>query len=309
MKVKHFLSVLLVLCIIIETGFLSTSVLAISIEDTVKNSSKEEHSELSNKLQMENLISGKDYVENEIILCGRNNEFEDEISKYEEEYDLTLEYCLTSDDADDENDRMSTYLLSTNEISANITDIIEDLQKDDSVIYAQPNFIYSYENMDDSKVSIVNKNRIKNYINSQEDMFLTLFNQSSNWKANGGSNILIAVIDSGIDLSHPTLANALWSNNGIYGYNFTNPENIRPIVLENNDEYKKDHYEHGTAVAGIIGMQRNSTDGYTCRGIAPSSKIIDLQISDNDIKPTTLAVIAALEKAEELYRFPNKYME
>ena len=134
----------------------------------------------------------------------------------------------------------------------------------------------------------------------KEHMFLTLFNKSSDWKANGGSNILIAIIDSGIDLRHPTLASALWSDDGIYGYDFTEPDNIKPIELDDSNEYKKEHYEHGTAVAGIIGMQIYSTDGYTCRGIAPGAKIIDLQISNNDTKPTTLAAIAALEKAEEL---------
>lgn len=299
MKIKYFLSILLAVCMALEICLIPVSAWTITTESVENKSDIESQVDLSASLRSNNLVSGKDYIENEIIVCSKIDELESEITKYEDEYNLTLDFCF-SNDTDSDDEKTATYLMSTTKTSADIIDIIEDMQKNESIVFAQPNYIYSYEDTEDSKVSIANENQLKNYANSQEDMFLTLFNKSSNWMANGGSNILIAVIDSGIDLKHPTLINSLWSNDGIYGYNFTEPSNIKPILLDNGDEYKKEHYEHGTAVAGIIGMQINSADGYACRGIAPGAKIIDLQISDNNTKPTTLAVIAALKKAEEL---------
>lgn len=77
-----------------------------------------------------------------------------------------------------------------------------------------------------------------------------------------GKNRLIAVIDSGIDYTHPELSDSYAG-----GWNF---------VSDNNDTYDDDG--HGTHVAGIItsnGISANS------KGVAPDAKILALKVLDS----------------------------
>src|SRR5437773_2086647 len=63
------------------------------------------------------------------------------------------------------------------------------------------------------------------------------------WKIEEGSrDIVVAVIDTGIDPTHPDLKNNLWHNpdGGGYGWDFTKDE-----------ENPNDEHGHGTHVAGI----------------------------------------------------------
>ncbi|MBL6990793.1 MAG: S8 family serine peptidase [Bacteriovoracaceae bacterium] len=96
------------------------------------------------------------------------------------------------------------------------------------------------------------------------------------------SEILVAVVDSGINYNHPDLKNNIWVNqleknglagkdddqNGyvddIYGYNF---------AYKNNDPM--DDHGHGTHIAGIIGAQRNNSLGIA--GISGNVKMMAIK--------------------------------
>lgn len=73
------------------------------------------------------------------------------------------------------------------------------------------------------------------------------------WKLEEGSrDIVVAVIDTGIDPTHPDIKPNLWKdkNTGVYGWDFvTNKPN--PI----------DDHSHGTHVAGIMGAALNAKAG------------------------------------------------
>jgi len=62
----------------------------------------------------------------------------------------------------------------------------------------------------------------------------------------GGSDVLVAIIDSGIDYTHQDLA----ANYVPLGYDWVN-----------SDPYPMDDYDHGTKVAGIIAAQINNGKG------------------------------------------------
>ncbi len=75
----------------------------------------------------------------------------------------------------------------------------------------------------------------------------------------GSSNIIVGVVDSGIDLGvptaapdpHPDIAPNLWNENGLFGYNFLNPDD-EPWEIEGS---------HGTKMTGLIGAITNNNEG------------------------------------------------
>ncbi|NDG85713.1 MAG: hypothetical protein EBX52_11850, partial [Proteobacteria bacterium] len=98
-------------------------------------------------------------------------------------------------------------------------------------------------------------------------------------------DVLVAVIDTGVDLAHPDLARQIYKNpreipdNGIdddgngyiddlYGWNF-----------EAKDNNVQDDYHHGTHVAGIVGAEQNNREGIA--GIAPKVKILPVRWTKN----------------------------
>jgi len=125
----------------------------------------------------------------------------------------------------------------------------------------------------------------------------------------GSSDIIVAVIDSGIDYQHPDLAANMWVNdaeqggapgvddddNGytddIYGYDFAGASGMR-----SNDGTgdMKDSWYHGTHVAGIIGAVGNNAQGVA--GVCWNVRIMALKIyaDDFNIVPETFASDAIL---------------
>jgi subtilisin family serine protease len=116
----------------------------------------------------------------------------------------------------------------------------------------------------------------------------------------GSSNIVIAVLDSGIDYNHPDLVGNIWNNPGetncfdnvdndgdgsykddCYGWNF---------VDGNNDPM--DYIGHGTHVAGIIGALGNNGTGIA--GLMWQVKLMPLKICDTEEFCSTSDEIAAI---------------
>lgn len=300
------------LSIVLSLMIVTTSIIAIlpiSHAETTDPNNFEDSFEYDEQYyeELNKLIPNEDYVEGEILVKYLPKNNSETLETITEEFDLSVEYNLEENSntfqtssVNDSIDREGLYVLSFDD-KTSVVDLVQEVSTFEGIEYAQPNYIYKTCEVTTSHpdVDVVNDRRDKTYTNSQLSMFKSLVSERTDewWTPSGGSGIRVAVIDSGIDLNHPALSGCLWNENGIYGYNTTDPNNITAITMANSNDYATGH---GTHVAGIIGMQ-NINDEYSCKGIAPGVEIIDLQAT-NSIAGTfeTVSLIAALEKAVEL---------
>ena len=108
------------------------------------------------------------------------------------------------------------------------------------------------------------------------------------WRINAGSsNVIVGVIDTGVDYNHQDLAVNMWKNlaelNGIAGADDDGNgyiDDIYGIDTFNNDSDPMDDHDHGTHVSGTIGAVGNNGIGVV--GINWNVKIMALKfISSN----------------------------
>ena len=105
----------------------------------------------------------------------------------------------------------------------------------------------------------------------------------------GNKAIVVAVIDTGIDPTHPDLKDNLWHKNGTdeYGWDFVEKKK-NPM----------DEYGHGTHIAGIIGATAKSGAGVS--GVAPNVSIMALRCLDpKDDKASVNYCVQAINYAVE----------
>ncbi|MCL1061840.1 S8 family serine peptidase, partial [Shewanella benthica] len=97
-----------------------------------------------------------------------------------------------------------------------------------------------------------------------------------------GTGIVVAVLDSGIDYTHPDLGGCMGEGcRVVAGYDFVN-----------DDTDPMDGYGHGTHVAGIIGA-----NGLSMQGVAPEVTFHAYKVLSDQGYGATSGIIAALEKA------------
>ena len=97
-----------------------------------------------------------------------------------------------------------------------------------------------------------------------------------------GSGIIVSVIDTGVDFTHPDLLGLGLEGKIIGGYDFID-----------NDETPEDSNGHGTQVAGIIASNGE------LKGIAPNSKILAYRVSEDGESVSSNLIIKAIEKSIE----------
>lgn len=195
-----------------------------------------------------------------------------------------------------------------------IRDGIIKYMLDPSVEYAEPNYIRRI-------------NRIPNdtYFNQQWALLNTgQFNGTPGsdikatdaWDINTGSNnVVIAVIDTGMDYNHPDLFKNRWVNeaeipdNGIdddgdgkvddiFGWDFTTCARFDPVTggcltPKVQDKDPMDDNGHGTHVSGIIGASGNNGTGVS--GVMWDARIMPLKILNAYGEGSIADEIAALD--------------
>jgi subtilisin family serine protease/subtilase family serine protease len=128
---------------------------------------------------------------------------------------------------------------------------------------------------------------------------------SAAWDITTGSNtVVVMVIDSGADYTHPDLAANMWVNpgeipgNGIDDDGNGYIDDVRGIDVVNGDADPMDDFGHGTHVAGTIGAVGNNALGVV--GVNWNVKILPCRILDSTGNGTIADAIVCLEYARAL---------
>ncbi len=175
-------------------------------------------------------------------------------------------------------DKIGVYVLSTAK-PMNIPRLINYINKEKGVVYAEPDYLrQAFHPPNDQYYS--------------QQWGLAKVNVAEYWHVEyGKSNIVVAIIDSGIDLDHEDLVNKLWKNideiagnnidddgNGyvddIYGYDFAG-DGPFPLPWA-EDSNPDDEHGHGTWVAGRVAAQTNNNIGVA--GMAPGVKLMAVKV-------------------------------
>ena len=139
----------------------------------------------------------------------------------------------------------------------------------------------------------------------QIDYAKTIMNTSEAWATTeGSSSVIVADIDSGINLSHPDLKDNLWTNpkekesepgvdhdgngyaNDVHGFDFYA-----------NKGSPEDQNGHGTHTAGTIAASKNGTGVI---GVAPKIKLMPLRFLGPQGQGSTDASIKAIQYAVKM---------
>ncbi len=180
----------------------------------------------------------------------------------------------------------STLFLATLSQTEDIPNLCRTLEADPNIRFVQPNYIYTIA-----------------YTPNDPDYKLHHWNIGieSFWdNSQGSTDIITAVIDTGIDIDHPDLSQNIWKNekeiwnnidddnNGyiddVYGWNF--------IIDSNNP---RDDLGHGTHVAGIISAVGNNSIGIS--GVNPKGKLLALKAGDSNGELTSATITEAIAYA------------
>lgn len=113
------------------------------------------------------------------------------------------------------------------------------------------------------------------------------------WEHGKGSGEVIAVVDTGVDLTHPDIAPNLWTNpspdpssEDLHGYDFV------------DDDGDPDDYNfHGTHVAGTAAAASGNAMGTA--GVAPEAEIMAVRVLDGDGSGSTDEIADGIAYAAE----------
>ena len=202
-----------------------------------------------------------------------------------------------------------------------VKEAIDELESSPYVAYAEPNYIISLSLPETDPAGPDNPSALSalSYPNDpkySEQWALLNSGQTggtsgADIKASGGwdittgsKDIVVAVIDTGVDYTHPDLAANIWTNpneipnNGIDDDNNGYIDDVHGYDFINNDNDPMDDNGHGTHCAGVIGAAGNN--GVGIAGLAWNVKIMPLKFLRSDGNGDTSAALNAIAYAKRM---------
>ena len=173
------------------------------------------------------------------------------------------------------------------------------------------------------------KSIIMNDPNMSEKWGLKLTDSNSAWNLSKGSkDIIVAVIDTGIDTKHEDLKDNLWVNKGETGKDSKGrPKETNGVdddkngyiddvhgwsfVSQNHD--LTDNHGHGTHISGILGAKGGNGKGVS--GVSPNVSIMTLKYFDprspglNNLENTVKSIHYAVENGAHIINYSGGGLE
>ncbi len=177
------------------------------------------------------------------------------------------------------------------------TKILAQLAAESDVEYVEPD--YPIDPIPQTPTAVITDDP---YFSKQ--WFHSTLNSLAAWQVDDGSDeIIAAVVDTGVDYTHPDLVDNMWINKGeipyngkdddgngyiddVYGWNF---------AANNNDPRSSAKAPHGSHVAGLIGARGNNHLGVV--GVAPKVKLMALKFMDDSGAGVTSNAVRAIDYA------------
>ena len=160
--------------------------------------------------------------------------------------------------------------------------LVKDLESLDEVEFAEPNYVL--HTLDNVTIDGITGNNP--YVTSQ--WYLASYGLTSLWQMPiiNHTRPVIAIIDTGVDMTHPDLVDNIWTNagevNGEKGYDNDNNgfnNDLHGWDFINNTPNVKDFNMHGTHVAGIAAASNNNIG---IIGANPRALIMPVSVMQSD---------------------------
>jgi subtilisin family serine protease len=172
------------------------------------------------------------------------------------------------------------------------------------VIYAEPNYIYHATNRfpkDPDFSDLWGLHNTGQTVNGTSGTVDIDMDAPRAWQCvTGGSEVIIGVIDSGVDWHHPELSGSIWINatehNGTAGVDDDGNgyiDDIRGWDFVDNDNDPMDYAGHGTHVSGTIAAAGDN--GVAVSGVMWKAKIMPIRFLDALGYGSTIDAISAIE--------------
>ena len=173
-----------------------------------------------------------------------------------------------------------------------VKDAIAQIEKNPNVLYVEPDYEYSLNATpnDPSYNQLWGLHNTGQTIWNQAGIADVDINAPEAWNnTTGSSNVVIGVLDSGVNYSHPDLVDNMWVNSGEVANNGVDDDNNGYVddiyginayaaVYGGSINNPMDENKHGTHVAGTISAVGNNGVGVT--GVSQSTEIVACRIGN-----------------------------
>lgn len=190
----------------------------------------------------------------------------------------------------------NVFVITTTNEQENIPMIVEELKNNPNVDYAEPNYIYGIDDFEVGEIITAEQASKMTSSNSSSTIEVDdpLYSSQSNITATniddvwdqyttGDGSQVIAILDTGVDYTHPDLEANIWINeaelNGVEGYDDDGNgyvDDIKGWDFHHQTNTPLDDNMHGTHVAGIAGAVGNN--GIGIAGAAWDVKLMPIKV-------------------------------